>query len=261
MQASRQIGEHQIGERNKDRMQKTSSLVSILLLALALSGSAGLPSISDPSVRLSAHGEALPPEPAYPWLYLRNGQALAPSEEPVVLIAVGDLMLGRDMASRSPVFAGVAAELRRADLALGNFEGAVPPPGIDPVDLPGDPAYEPYRLLVPAGAAKELREAGFDLLSLANNHALDAGESGLANTRAVLESAGITALGDPAGASTFAIRRVKGVRIAFLAFNRVPLPDFSERNVSQEQGDSQTSGADIRTDLAIQTIQDDIRLR
>jgi len=235
-------------------MRRTASLISILLLALAMSGSAGLPLRSD---------LALPAEPAYPWLYLRLGQALAPSEEPVVLLAVGDLMLGRDMASRSPLFARVALELRAADLALGNFEGAIPIHGMAPADLPGDPAYEPYRLLVPAAAAKELREAGFDLLSLANNHALDAGEAGLANTRAVLEAAGITALGaglDPAGASPFAIRQVKGVTIAFLAFNRVSLPDFSKRSVSQEHGEAQPSGADIRTEQAIETIHDDIRL-
>jgi len=36
-----------------------------------------------------------------------------------------------------------------------------------------------------------LRSAGFDVVSLANNHALDAGQAGLAETFAILESAGI----------------------------------------------------------------------
>jgi len=90
-------------------------------------------------------------------------------------------------------------------------------------------------------------------LSLANNHTLDAGESGLANTRAELEAAGITALGagfDPSSASQFAIRQIKGVTIAFLAFNRVSLPALATGNPSP----------DIQIDQTVETIKEGIRL-
>ncbi|HSF80021.1 MAG TPA: CapA family protein [Anaerolineales bacterium] len=221
MPTSRQIGEPQTGN-----MYRTTGLFSILLFILVTSSFAGLHLRSDP---------ALTSEPAYPWYYQRDGQALAPSENPVVLVAVGDLMLGRGMASRPRVFAQVAPELRSADLTLGNFEGAIPLAEANPADQPADPAYEAYRLLIPASAAEELQSAGFDLVSLANNHSLDAGEAGLANTQAALEAAGVTPLGaefDQAGTRLFTLRQIKGLNIAFLAFNRVSLPSLPTGNLS-----------------------------
>lgn len=217
---------HPVGDRQDGERYKIASLYAILIIILVTSSFAGLHLRSD---------LVLPSESAQPWLYLRLGQAIAPSETPVVLIVVGDLMLGRGMASRLGVLAQVAPEIRAADLALGNFEGAIPVPGTHPADLPSDDAYEPYRLLVPASAAGELRGAGFDLLSLANNHRLDAGEAGLQNTLAELGAAGITALGegiDASSASRWAVRQFKDVSIAILAFNRVPLPPFLTGNTS-----------------------------
>lgn len=240
--------------RQNGEMNRTASLISILLLTLVASNSTMLHLRSVPRP---------PPEPTPLWLYLRDGQDLAPSEKLVVLIAVGDLMLGRDMASRSQVFSQVATELRSADLALGNFEGAIPVAGLAPADLSGDPAYEPYRLLIPTNAIEELREAGFDLLSLVNNHALDAGEAGFTNTQAVLESAGIMALGagfGPEGTSQFVIRQIKGITIAFLAFNRISLPHISTGNQSLDHRESQAPPVNTQTQHTVETIKTVIRL-
>jgi hypothetical protein len=73
-----------------------------------------------------------------------------------------------------------------------------------------------------------LRDAGFDLLGLANNHALDFGPEGLAETVARLHTAGIASVGvgpDPAAAAQPVIRDSGGLRLAFLAFNTVADPD------------------------------------
>jgi len=187
-------------------------------------------------------------DPAFPWVYLRGGEAPTSSERLVELVLVGDVMLGRGVAAEEEVFGGVAKQLGSADLAVGNFEGAIPadltPAVKDMPDGAGgiphgvfeNPVYAPYRLLVPETALAQLHAAGFDLLALANNHALDAGKAGLAHTAARLAGAGITPLGvecDPVSKTCVdsieaVVRRSGEVSIAFLAFNFVPLPDHPD---------------------------------
>jgi poly-gamma-glutamate capsule biosynthesis protein CapA/YwtB (metallophosphatase superfamily) len=190
----------------------------------------------------SAPGPEVPDLPAQPpaaWLYLRDGKPLpvlagrpGAAAEPVVeLIAVGDVMLGRGVAEAGPCsrqpLAAVAPWLRTADLTLGNLEcvvaqGGAPRPG-------------PYRLRAPLSAVASLRDAGFDLLGLANNHALDYGPEGLAETVSRLQEAGIAAVGagpDAGAAFRPLIREIDGVRLAFLAFNSVPDPE----DKAQEDG-------------------------
>ena len=166
---------------------------------------------------------------AYPWLYLRDGRALDAGEQVVEVIATGDVMPGRGVAGEQQPFAAVAPWLRafsppglhpsRPRLVLGNLECVIATGG---VARPG-----PYRLRAPLPAAGARRDAGFDVLGLANNHTLDYGPAGLAETMANLEEAGIDTVG--AGptleaASQPLIRRSGEVRLAFLAFNAVPDP-------------------------------------
>jgi len=157
---------------------------------------------------------------AYPWLYLRDGRALATGETAVQVVAVGDVMLGRGVAGVADPLSDVTPWLRSADLALGNLEcviaeGGTPRPG-------------PYRLRAPSSATAVLRGAGFDIIGLANNHALDYGPEGLAETVARMHEAGIAAVGagsDSTIAAQPVIREAGGLRLAFLAFNTVADPD------------------------------------
>ncbi len=67
-----------------------------------------------------------------------------------------------------------------------------------------------------------LAGAGFDLVSLANNHATDAGAEGLEDTLISLGAAGVEPLGAGATrteAGRTAFRDVAGLEIAFLAFD------------------------------------------
>jgi hypothetical protein len=203
------------GERGKGEMgQATAAFrlslpsLAVLVVLVALTAWAPLPR------------RAMPDLSAYPWLYLRDGRALAVGEAVVEVIAVGDVMLGRGVAGAVDPLSGVAPWLRRADLALGNLECVVAGAGT--------PRPGPYRLRAPASVAATLRDAGFDVLGLANNHALDYGPAGLAETVARLQAAGIAPLGAGAGATAAAqpvLRHVGGLRLAFLAFNTVPDPD------------------------------------
>lgn len=159
----------------------------------------------------------------YPWLYLRGGSQPQAGEALVEVIAVGDIMLGRAGVDPAGSLSHSAAWLREADLALGNLEGVLG----DPAEAPGDD-YAPYRLVMRPEAARELGAAGFDLLGLANNHALDLGAGGLAATARLLELSGIqtvgaiAAAGDPPRAVTV---EVDGLRLAVLAVTVLLPPD------------------------------------
>lgn len=108
----------------------------------------------------------------------------------ITLALAGDVMMGRDVAQTLAGDWAVALEqmtpvLRGADLVLANLES---PLTTAPQVATG------YDLRAHPQAAPALRTAGFDALSLANNHALDAGPAGLAETAATLRGTGIVAL-------------------------------------------------------------------
>ncbi len=82
-------------------------------------------------------------------------------------------------------FAQVQPWLATADLAFANLES---PLTVAPYGGDG------YDLRAPPEAVAALEAAGFDAVSLANNHALDGGTVGLAQTLNALEAAGIAGL-------------------------------------------------------------------
>lgn len=115
----------------------------------------------------------------------RSGGAKGPS-----IIACGDIMLGRKVASSgsggSPFGPGLVGRLKGADLAIGNLEGPVIGVG-GPEPFP----MEGVILANPPAAPRLLEEAGFDAVSIANNHMMDYGLAGLAGTEGALEAVGL----------------------------------------------------------------------
>ena len=160
---------------------------------------------------------------AYPWLFLRNGRSIADDEKPAEVVFVGDVMLGRGVAEGPDPFAAVAPWLRAADLAVANLECVLD------ANSPRDDGMEPDAgldpLVAPPDSVGLLRRAGFDLLGLANNHGMDLGPGGLAETVSRLSEAGMTAFGvrtDADAKDRPVFREVRGVRLVFLAFNAIP---------------------------------------
>ncbi len=150
----------------------------------------------------------------------------------VTLAAVGDLMFDRlpglylrENGPESP-FAGVRDVLREADLTVGNLECAITDGGAQ--------APKSYTFRAPPLTAEALRVAGFDAVSLANNHALDWGDEGLADTRFHLDEAGVAAVGggpDAAEAHRHVVITRNGLRVAFLGYLDVPAEgDFNRHN-------------------------------
>jgi poly-gamma-glutamate synthesis protein (capsule biosynthesis protein) len=89
----------------------------------------------------------------------------------VTFAAVGDLMLGRSIGSalsrdgNDTPFLAVRDVLRTADVTVGNLEC--------PMGTCGVRARNAFTFLAPPAAAGSIADAGFDGVSLANNHALD----------------------------------------------------------------------------------------
>ena len=115
------------------------------------------------------------------------------------------------------VFAPVASALRGSDLTLGNLEGTLGDGGASKCTRIRSRTC--FAFQAPPSLARVLRDAGFGLVNLANNHSHDFGPSGLRQTKAALAAAGLahTGLGHE-----IEVRDVHGVRTAFLGFAPYP---------------------------------------
>ena len=136
------------------------------------------------------------------------------------IAAVGDMMLGTDFPeNRLPdddgagFLGSVAPILSSSDLTLGNLEGVLTDGGV-PAKKCANPSAC-YLFRSPTRYARHFRDAGFDALSLANNHALDFGEDGRSQTMQALAEFGMAHSGRE---GDFATLRSKGMRVAFVAF-------------------------------------------
>jgi len=183
------------------------------------------------------------------WIYLRSNLELADSETLVELIAVGDVMLGRSTIANTQTLDQVTTWLAQADLTVGNFEGVIAPSGKDPAVLSRTLPGQPYHLVMAEKTGMLLRQAGFDLLSLGNNHALDLGKTGLSRTVDRLQSAGLQVFGirNAAGnTNTPAIVTVKGLRIAFLGYTMIPPPVSTSGGPLPARFDPTQAAADVQ---------------
>jgi poly-gamma-glutamate synthesis protein (capsule biosynthesis protein) len=145
------------------------------------------------------------------------------------LAFLGDVMLGRGVTPGEDSLAYLAPYLQSADLALANLES---PLTTIPLQTSG------YNLCASPDRVRFLAEAGLDLLSLANNHSLDCGLDGLAETESTLHAAGLTALGS---ADEPVYRTINDLRLAFLAFEDVSAPLDGEAAVQLIRGAHDTS--------------------
>jgi poly-gamma-glutamate capsule biosynthesis protein CapA/YwtB (metallophosphatase superfamily) len=107
----------------------------------------------------------------------------------------------------------VASVLSAADLTFGNLEGVLLDGG-RPRKVCTNPAAC-FLFRSPARYVEHFVDAGFDVLSLANNHARDFGEAGRTATMRTLDDAGIAHSGRE---GDFASLTVNGMKVAVLAF-------------------------------------------
>lgn len=167
------------------------------------------------------------------------------SETPdtISIAAVGDIMLGTSYPNKYTLppdsakasFNAVIDELRSADLTFGNLEGTLLDKGV-PASYKKNLAIA-YFFRMPTAYVNVLKDAGFDVVSLANNHSGDFGEQGRASTTRTLDSAGINyggLLSHPT-----AIFKLNGITYGFCAFapNANTLSIHDLKNEAQIIGD------------------------
>lgn len=138
------------------------------------------------------------------------------------LAAVGDIMLDRRLGDEIAAgdidypFSQSAAQLQAADYTIGNLESSL--------GTLGQAVNKGYTFQAPAAAAETLRNAGFDLVALANNHALDFGVEALWEGRRLLAANGVASVGagdNVREANQPHLANVADMSFAFLSFVNV----------------------------------------
>lgn len=150
-----------------------------------------------------------------------DAKAKADRAVSITVSAVGDCTLGVDSRYNS-VFnsyykrKGAAYFLKKVrpvfakdDLTIVNFEGTL--------TTSKSRADKAFTFKGPAKYASILTKSSVEVANLANNHSLDFGAKGLADTKRTLKKRGIAWCMNP----TIAYKTVKGVKVAFLGFDEV----------------------------------------
>ena len=114
------------------------------------------------------------------------------------------------------LFENVRGEVAAADLAIGNLEGTF---AIGGASKCGSDGGDCFSFQAPPDSAAALAWAGFDVLNLANNHAIDFGELGQAQTIDALDANGLDHTGTP---GQITVVRAGGVQIATVGFAPYP---------------------------------------
>lgn len=179
-------------------------------------------SVSEHTVSPTDSASDLPPEPV-------------PIKREASLIAVGDIMVHTPQLpayydpstkrySFDPWFEQVKPIFQTGDWVFGNIE----------TPLAGqDLKYSGYpRFNAPAELADALVDAGFNVVSTANNHTMDRGFPGVVRTLDHIRKTGLIPVGtaiDSTDAMRLTIEERNGIRMGFLAYtfgtNGIPIPE------------------------------------
>ncbi len=178
------------------------------------------------------------------------------------IIVVGDIMLDRAIPSRVAragnndwlfPFALMSERLQNADIVFGNHEGPVS-------DLGVQDTSKRFSFHFPLESTAGVATAGFDVVAIANNHALDRGYPALCDTANRLRAVGITPIGGGCNKTEAFSPYVKtlpdGTTVAFLAYtefykgatatdDRPGLFPYTVPAMTEAIADAKTNGADI----------------
>ncbi|HKD13005.1 MAG TPA: CapA family protein [Candidatus Angelobacter sp.] len=154
--------------------------------------------------------------------------ALPAAEEEIILEAVGDVMLGTTFPDASggdlppndgaDLLQEVTPILKRGDIVFGNLEGPLVDGGVS-AKCRGKRPGSCYAFRVPTRYGKYLKDAGFSVMGLANNHAMDFGQEGRTSSRQMLDLLGIAHSGE---VGDIAHLSVKGKKVEVIAFATYP---------------------------------------
>lgn len=152
--------------------------------------------------------------------------------EAIKMLFVGDIMLSRQIEAiankeQDPLFSFLRTSeiIQAADIAFGNLES--------PVSVRGENVGSIYSFRAHPDMLKGLAYAGFDIVSVANNHAFDWGPDAFLDTQMHLENLSIAHVGGGKNigeARKPVVIQKKGSKIAFLAYSEFatknPFPNY-----------------------------------
>jgi len=183
---------------------------------------------------------------------------LKENEDEIRLIAAGDIMLSRSVEKKmiekknyKYPFIKTAELTSMADITFGNLENPI---------IAGK-TVNPSEMIFRTDprSLTGLRYAGFDVLSLANNHIMNFGRRGLEETLKNLDQGGILHAGAGMGngnISKSANLEVKGVKFAFLAYTYNA--DLKKTSKGEEYGVSNMDKERMRREVAIAKEDSDV---
>jgi poly-gamma-glutamate synthesis protein (capsule biosynthesis protein) len=147
---------------------------------------------------------------------------------PLVIQAVGDIMLGGQWESQLAAnnyfhaFENIAQELNRGDITIANLEAPLTDRGNEFED-------KKFRFRVNPAAATALKKAGITTVNLANNHIMDFGPIGLADTVEALKKVDIDWVGagdNLAQARGVQFYELRGLKVAMLGYSMTLPTEF-----------------------------------
>jgi poly-gamma-glutamate capsule biosynthesis protein CapA/YwtB (metallophosphatase superfamily) len=182
---------------------------------------------------------------------LLDDEETSPDLRSVNMVVVGNIFphipqieqahIGDGVYDFSPSFEFIAPILQAADLAVGDLETSQAGPDISFLGFRGYTGFPQFN--APQELSVALRDAGIDLLTLGNNHALDRGLEGLMVTLDHLRSIGIKTFGAYKSREERDIPLIiekNGIKIAFIGYtfstNGIPVPEGHEYCVNFTPG-------------------------
>lgn len=151
------------------------------------------------------------------------------------MVFVGDIMLSRSVGDKMAIlkdytfpFLKISDYINSFDLAFANLE--------NPVSLRGTKVGSIYSFRADPRVIEGLRFAGFDVLSIANNHIWDYGIDAFLDTMTLVKAGGMDYVG---GGYNFndahkpLVREINGVKISFLAYTNLLPPSTTATEFSE----------------------------
>ncbi|PKM66638.1 MAG: hypothetical protein CVU95_10195 [Firmicutes bacterium HGW-Firmicutes-2] len=209
-------------------------LMVLVILSSCIMGNRKVVEPKEPINQASTNSEEVPVNASQEAIQQEEIQVEAISEtKRISLLSVGDIMMhvyqlrrGYNGASFdfSEAFRYVAPIIQAGDFAVGNLETTFGGVGTHRVknEKTGYRGYSGYPTFnTPDVLAQNIKDAGFDLVSTANNHSLDTGTKGLLRTLEVLNQNEIDHIGTYASQEdegTIKIIDIDGIEFAMISY-------------------------------------------
>lgn len=174
---------------------------------------------------------------------LEDPKPMPKDKETLSIVMVGDMMFDRAVRRKinndgwDSVWGDTTAIFKPYDIRIGNLEGPITPSASRTL-LPNGTTAKVLSFTFPTSTAAELKKVGFDAVSLANNHTDNFGNTGLAQTRDILDTVGVQHFGDPANerslSAVVCAKNKPKLCVAYVGFHEFAYIKINEQKVVDE---------------------------